>query len=155
MRRAVSQLYVHILRFSMQALRWYNKSRLKRAFSSLLCPYELEYKETVEQIHSLTSVIRHIATAESQSEVRDINLELGLIRNDQTRLIERVDTMISIATSKSRFLAEPRRMIQLTVPRPQSNQREDRYQCARHGSQDKRHPILSHPVDFASHQLSA
>lgn len=101
MRRAVSQLYIHIFRFFIQALRWYNKSRVRRAFSSLLNPYELEYKDTVEQICSLTSLIRHVATAESQSEVRDINNDLCLIRNDQIRLIERVDSMITLATSKS------------------------------------------------------
>jgi hypothetical protein len=102
MHNAVSQLYAHILRFFLQALRWYNNSRIRRALFSLLNPYELEYKDTVEQIHSLTSIIRHIATAESHSEVRGINIELGVIRNDQTKLIERVDTMIKLATSQFR-----------------------------------------------------
>jgi hypothetical protein len=100
MRNAVSQLYASILHFFLQALSWYKKSRIRRAFSSLVNPFDLEYKDTVEQIHSLTSVIRHIATAESHSEVRDMNLELGTIRKDQTKLIERVDTMIKLATSR-------------------------------------------------------
>lgn len=101
MHHAVSQLHVHILRFFLQALRWYNKSRVRRALSSLLNPFELEYRDIIEQIHSLTSVIRNIAMAESQSEVRGMNTELILIRDNQIRLIERVDTMVNLATSMS------------------------------------------------------
>lgn len=97
MRDAISRVYEQIMRFLLQALKWYDKGRIGRALSVIISPYELEYKDIVEQIEQCTSTIRHLAMLKSQAEIRDLNTSIAIMRQDQLKLSERVDTVIKIA----------------------------------------------------------
>ncbi|KAF2020928.1 hypothetical protein BU24DRAFT_416589 [Aaosphaeria arxii CBS 175.79] len=78
-KEAIAQLYAHIMLFFQKAMRWYNRSSVGRAVSAIFEPYELEYKDTVEQIKLCAETVEDIANAASRAETRDINITINLV----------------------------------------------------------------------------
>jgi len=101
MRDGIARLYEQIMRFLIRALKWYDKGRIRRVASSLVSPYELEYKDTVEQIEECAATVRHLANSKSQAEIRDLSLSMEIVRQEQIKLVEKVDTMVKIAECSS------------------------------------------------------
>lgn len=97
-RDAISRLYAPILVFFQQALRWYNRSRVGRALSAVFSPYELKYKDTVEQIQRCAKAVNDMAAAKSRAEIRDIHISLEMMRRETAQLKETVDGTLKVAT---------------------------------------------------------
>ncbi|KAI8202374.1 hypothetical protein KHU50_004970 [Colletotrichum sp. SAR 10_65] len=76
MKYAIASLYAHILLFLKQALKWYNVSPASRILKSLFKPFELSYRETVDQIKLCAQTINDIANLAVKSEVREMNMQL-------------------------------------------------------------------------------
>jgi len=51
MKYATSNLYACMLRFFQDTPKWYKSSSTKRVLSSIYSPFELRFKETVDQIN--------------------------------------------------------------------------------------------------------
>lgn len=73
MKEAISRLYAHIILFFQQAVKWYSMSSAGRAFSSIFKPFELDYKDTVEEIKLCSQTVNNIASAASRAELRDLH----------------------------------------------------------------------------------
>ncbi|KAF4918591.1 hypothetical protein CGCVW01_v008727 [Colletotrichum viniferum] len=86
MKDAVGKLYTHILLFLKQALEWYNVGPASRVFKALFKPFQLSYKDTVDQIKLCTQTIDTISSTGLRSEVREINI---LLQSESRRLQER------------------------------------------------------------------
>ncbi|KAI0861142.1 hypothetical protein F4860DRAFT_524570 [Xylaria cubensis] len=76
MKDAVANLYAHILLFLKQVVRWYVVGPAGRALAALFKPYELSYKDTVEQIRLCANTIDGIANISMKVEVREMNVFL-------------------------------------------------------------------------------
>ncbi|KAH7084903.1 hypothetical protein BKA63DRAFT_4973 [Paraphoma chrysanthemicola] len=72
MRDALSRLYAYIILFLRLCVRWYNRSPLGRLWSALKSPYELDYKELVDQIKVSSAAVEDLANAGARAEIRDI-----------------------------------------------------------------------------------
>lgn len=125
MKEAISRLYAHILLFFQQAVKWWNMGPAKKAVSVILKPFELDYKDTVEQIRICAKTVDDIANAAARAEVRDINIILQLqgkklqereaslqqtyeklhdmqiqLRDVQTRIDNKVQSVFEVVTSE-------------------------------------------------------
>ncbi|KAI0430409.1 hypothetical protein F5Y09DRAFT_307743 [Xylaria sp. FL1042] len=86
MKDAVANLYAHILLFLKQVVRWYVVGPAGRALTALFKPYELSYKDTVEQIRLCANAIDDIANIAVKAEVREMNV---FLHEQSERLAER------------------------------------------------------------------
>lgn len=86
MKNAVANIYAHILLFLKQAVKWYTVGPAGRALTALFKPFELSYKETVEQIRLCARTIDSIASISSKAEVREIN---NFLQEESQRLMRR------------------------------------------------------------------
>jgi hypothetical protein len=76
MRQAVAQLYAHIIKFLIRAIKWYSASNSRHVWDSLARPVELCYADIITEIESCTKVVDNVAVAASWAEQRDIHLEV-------------------------------------------------------------------------------
>lgn len=97
MKDAVANLYAHILLFLKQAVKWYTVGPARRALAALFRPFELSYKETVEQIRVCAGTINRIASILSKAEVCEIN---NFLQEESRRLIKRYEKLYEM---QSRF----------------------------------------------------
>ncbi|KAI8940633.1 hypothetical protein NX059_001905 [Plenodomus lindquistii] len=74
MRDALSRLYAYIILFLRLCVRWYNRSSLGRLWSALKSPYELDYKELIDQIKVSSAAVEDLASAGARAEIRDIRI---------------------------------------------------------------------------------
>jgi hypothetical protein len=72
MKDALSRLYAYIILFLQLCVKWYNRSSLGRLWSSLKAPFELDYKDLVEQIKTSSAAVEDLANAGARVEIRDI-----------------------------------------------------------------------------------
>ncbi|KAH8590413.1 hypothetical protein B0O99DRAFT_691622 [Bisporella sp. PMI_857] len=86
MKEAISRLYAHIILFFQQAVKWYSMSSAGRAISSIFKPFELDYKDTVEEIKLCSQTVNNIASAASRAELRDLH---DIIKEQYTQDKER------------------------------------------------------------------
>lgn len=76
MKRAVAELYAHIIRFAIRAQDWYQQNKLRHIWGSLARPAELRYDDLIADIEGCTKEVNQLAAAGAQAEQRDIHLEL-------------------------------------------------------------------------------
>ena len=125
MKEAISRLYAHILLFFQQAVKWYEMGPARRGLSVILKPFELDYKDTVEQIRICAETVEDIANAAARAEIRDISITLQMqdrklqeretslqqtymklhemqvqLRDMQTKMDDRVQSVLQITTSE-------------------------------------------------------
>ncbi|KAM7211291.1 hypothetical protein V8F06_013323 [Rhypophila decipiens] len=86
MKNAVANLYAHILLFLKQAVKWYTVGPAGRALTALFKPFELSYKDTLEQIRLCARTIDSIASISVKAEVRDMNI---FLQEESQRLVKR------------------------------------------------------------------
>jgi hypothetical protein len=72
MRGALSSLYAHAILFLKQALKWYRVGPAKRALDAIFKPFELTYKNTLQEIERCAQTIDRIASLSAKLEVREI-----------------------------------------------------------------------------------
>ncbi|KAH0425980.1 GMC oxidoreductase [Colletotrichum camelliae] len=89
-KHAIASLYAHVVLFLKQALKWYNVSPASRIVKSLFKPFELSYKETVDQIKRCAQTINNIADVAAKSEIREVNVYL----RDQTSKVEDLERQL-------------------------------------------------------------
>lgn len=97
MQRAVAKLYAKLIHFMVHAMRWYQKSRPKRAIGAIFNPFALDFEEELNEVNELSRSIDEIATAAAQAELRAVhakvdeaNAELTLVRLEIKRLADLV-----------------------------------------------------------------
>lgn len=86
MKEAIASIYAHILLFLQQATKWYNVGPAGRALTALFRPFELSYKDTIEQIMLYAQTIDDISSLASRVEIREIKT---FLQEDRRRLEER------------------------------------------------------------------
>jgi hypothetical protein len=116
MKDALSRLYASIILFLQLCVKWYNRSSLGRLWSALKAPFELDYKDLVEQIRTSSAAVEDLASAGARVEIRDIRTIQDIhhiqfvefynkIIERQTKLENSVSQLMQVATS-SKTLTE-------------------------------------------------
>lgn len=100
MKAAISELYVHILRFLIRARDWYEEGTLRRWLHSLSRPAELRYSDLLEQIAQSSRVIDQLAAYGSQAEIRDMNSKLDMVLVELDRSSTVVNNLKTSLTCK-------------------------------------------------------
>lgn len=103
MQDAVSRLYGHIMIFFHDVVKWYRKSSTGRALSSIFKPFDVEYKDTVEEIRMCTGIMDEIANAAGRAEIRDIRIYVQMQYQRMEVIQNRVTEVLQVATG--RFMA--------------------------------------------------
>ncbi|CAI6319249.1 unnamed protein product [Periconia digitata] len=87
MQEAVAKLYAHLIQFMVHAMRWYQKSRSRRAIGAILKPFALDFQDQLDEVYGLSKNINEIANTAAQAELRavhtkveDVYQELSLAR---------------------------------------------------------------------------
>ncbi|KIW81989.1 hypothetical protein Z517_05015 [Fonsecaea pedrosoi CBS 271.37] len=70
----IARLYGHVILFLMKAVKWYKKSSWWRALKSVSEPYDIGYKETVDQIKACTASLDTVADSAAKVELRGVTL---------------------------------------------------------------------------------
>ncbi|KAF2113903.1 hypothetical protein BDV96DRAFT_600662 [Lophiotrema nucula] len=110
MEAALSRLYTYVIMFFQLCVRWYNRSSLGRLWASFKTPFELDYKDLVEQIRVCSHAVEDLANAGARAEIRNIRVLLELhharaIEQDakllelQNRLENSMTQLMQVATS--------------------------------------------------------
>ncbi|ERF71742.1 hypothetical protein EPUS_09451 [Endocarpon pusillum Z07020] len=85
-KHAVANLYAQILKFCKKATKWYKRSRVMHALVAITKPYELEFKDVVDQIKLHAQKIQHLSNVSCQAEMRDMHITLRQIQNTMSRI---------------------------------------------------------------------
>ncbi|KAL3419659.1 hypothetical protein PVAG01_08157 [Phlyctema vagabunda] len=70
MKRAIAMLYARIIQFVKRAMHWYKEGRMKHIYNAIIRPYDLRFKDLVEEIREYSSKVDQIASASAQAEMR-------------------------------------------------------------------------------------
>jgi hypothetical protein len=87
MQEVVARLYASIMQFFQKAIRWYRKGRLSHAIGSIFSPWELSWRENLEEIDLQAREIDKMASSASKAELRDIHLEIAAQRSQLAEII--------------------------------------------------------------------
>ncbi|OJD32560.1 nacht domain protein [Diplodia corticola] len=83
MGQAIAQLYVCIIKFFVKVIIWYKHGSGTRMVLSIFNPFDVSFKNTLEQLRDVTDTINNLANQANQAEVRDIH---GIVREVNGKL---------------------------------------------------------------------
>ena len=75
-------LYAQIITFIQRAVNWYSASKIKHALTAIVRPYQLQFKDLVDDITVQVDRIYRLAFSMSISELRETRLELCETRSE-------------------------------------------------------------------------
>lgn len=166
MKEAISRLYAHIILFFQQAVKWYSMSSAGRAISSIFKPFELDYKDTVEEIKLCSQTVNNIASAASRAELRDLH---DIIKEQYTQDKERDKKLQQMQTElkslQEKMVCSTTRILQAGTSkycssslchtltlwyRSPIDHREHTCRSTEDQSKLTRHPVLEHCSDITT-----
>lgn len=109
MKEAVARLYAYIIDFTIHAVRWYKQGRLAHAWAAIARPWELNFKDHVENISEQARSIEKLAGSASRAELRDAHIKIGETRQ------ELQNAHAAIQRLSDSFRAETQKLIQITL----------------------------------------
>ena len=76
----VAQIYASILRFVRSATEWYSKNRVQRSLSAIIKPFEISFKDIVDDIGACSRRVDEHANAAMKAELRDLHIDMMQMR---------------------------------------------------------------------------
>lgn len=77
--------------------KWFRQGKLGHAWTAIARPWELGFKEYVEDINTNSRRIDQLASTSSQAELRSTHVETTQIREELTATKLQVDKLIQLA----------------------------------------------------------
>lgn len=74
MQNAVAQLYASIIGFTQSAIKWYKKGVFSKTISAIVNPYDLAFKDVVDDITVCSRRVDELANAAQKAEIRDLHI---------------------------------------------------------------------------------
>ncbi|KAJ6007817.1 hypothetical protein N7540_011793 [Penicillium herquei] len=116
------RLYVHIIRFLLRALEWYEEGPWRRAIHSITKPVSLQYNDIINDIHRATTSISANLAANSQAELREVHNKLlkteKMIESirvsgstDQEKILQKLQDLYSLLAATRSEQAEISRSV--------------------------------------------
>lgn len=110
MKNLVGDLYTHLVKFAIRAVKWYREPRLLHAVTSITRPYALRFRDIVEDIGETIRQIDRLALSMSQVDQRQILLKL----DESRRASEEEQRRIRLELEATRRELEVTRKTQAT-----------------------------------------
>jgi hypothetical protein len=83
-KQAISQLYAHVLKFMIRAMKWYAEGKVKHFIVAVFLPASLRFKDLLDNIESCAQTVDQLAVGASQAEQRSMHVLLQEIRRTMT-----------------------------------------------------------------------
>ncbi|KAF2195112.1 hypothetical protein K469DRAFT_3844 [Zopfia rhizophila CBS 207.26] len=80
MKRAIAELYAHIMKFLIRAHNWFQETRLQHAWHAISRPAEIRYEDLIEEIEMRSQIIEGLTVAGGQAEQRVMHKKLDAER---------------------------------------------------------------------------
>jgi len=90
-------LYAQIITFIQRAVNWYSESKIKHALAAIVRPYQLRFKDLVDDITVQVDRIYRLAFNMSISELRETRLELHEARSEHRAMRLAIDGLPRIS----------------------------------------------------------
>jgi hypothetical protein len=74
MQDAVAKLYASIIGFIESAIKWYKKGVFSKTISAIVNPYDLAFKDLVDDIAAHSRRVDELANDAQKAEIRDLHL---------------------------------------------------------------------------------
>jgi hypothetical protein len=88
MQEAVSMVYAKIIEFSLKAVKWYKKNKLMHSISSIINPFNLAFKDVIDEISERSRKVDELASAAAKAEIRDLHINIHGLNERISQLIE-------------------------------------------------------------------
>ena len=72
----IAQIYASIIQFVCRATEWYSKNRLQRSLSAIIKPFEIGFKDIVDEIGVYSRRVDEHANAAMKAELRDLHIAM-------------------------------------------------------------------------------
>lgn len=76
MKDAVAHLYARILKFIVQAIKWYKQGKFVHTFGAIVKPWALSFKDILDDIAAQSRYIDELSSTGSKAELRDTHLDI-------------------------------------------------------------------------------
>ncbi|KAF2188503.1 hypothetical protein K469DRAFT_703077 [Zopfia rhizophila CBS 207.26] len=76
MKESVAQLYANIIKFIQSAIKWYKKGTLAKSISAVINPYDVAFKDILEEITACSRRVDELANAALKAEIRDQHIQI-------------------------------------------------------------------------------
>ena len=108
MSNAVAHLYARIIRFMIQAMKWYKQGKLVHTFSAIAKPWTLDFKDNVEDIAAQSRYIDELSGTASKAELRDTHLDLLQTRAEVREVRLEIRSLADIVNARVNQLLQTR-----------------------------------------------
>lgn len=78
MKHAVAVLYAYILKFFVSVIPWYKHRSATRLLLSIVSPFDVIYRDTLQQVKNAAETINSLASHANRAELRDVH---GVVRD--------------------------------------------------------------------------
>ncbi len=108
MGNAVAHLYARIIKFMIQAMRWYKQSKSIQTFSAIAKPWTLDFKDNVDDIAAQSRYIDELSGTASKVELRDTHLDLLQARAEVREVRLEIRSLADIVNTRVDQLLQTR-----------------------------------------------
>lgn len=88
MQEAVSLLYAKIMEFVVKAIKWCKKGKTRHAIAAIAHPFELKFKNIIDEITRRSRAVDELAHAASKAEIRDLHFTVHQMHKSIAHLTE-------------------------------------------------------------------
>ncbi|KAH6846972.1 hypothetical protein B0I37DRAFT_405030 [Chaetomium sp. MPI-CAGE-AT-0009] len=89
-------LYINIVEFLRHAVKWYKQGKLRHTWTAIKRPWELGFRDYVEDINLSSRRLEQLASISSQAELRATHLETSRIREELSETRRQLDKLFQI-----------------------------------------------------------
>jgi len=100
MSNAVAHLYARIIKFMIQAVKWYKQGKFVHTFSAIAKPWTLDFKDNVEDIAAQSRYIDELSGTASKAELRDTHLDLLQTRAEVREVRLEIKSLADIVNTR-------------------------------------------------------
>jgi ElaB/YqjD/DUF883 family membrane-anchored ribosome-binding protein len=104
MQQTVAKLYACLIGFMVHALRWYQKSKAKRAIGAIFKPFALDFQDRLTEVNELARNVDEIASTAAQAELRAVHAKVENVNKELNRArleIKSLSDLVSLQADRA------------------------------------------------------
>lgn len=101
MQEAVSLLYAKIMEFVVKAIKWCKKGKARHAIAAIAHPFELKFKNIIDEITRRSRGVDGLANAAVKAEIRDLHFTVHQMHKSMAHLTEMMACKLGCTTYRS------------------------------------------------------
>ncbi|KAI0017897.1 hypothetical protein F4780DRAFT_795578 [Xylariomycetidae sp. FL0641] len=105
-KKVIVEIYAHILKFLLRALRWYQSSKWKHLQDALIKPAELQYDDLLNTISLLSHTLTEVGLASSHAEQRDMHASMRTQGKQLKDIQEKVGGLVTVVCEMRASMAD-------------------------------------------------